>query len=105
LILQLEVGDSPKGDASRIATIPLRRLDLLTHPGMVHPFQIINLSFPNAMSKRKKPKKQDLDTNLLSQINPNAAGIDIGADRHWVSIPVGRDEENIRSFTCFTPDL
>lgn len=81
------------------------RLDLLAHPGMVHPFQIINLSFPNAMSKRKKPKKQDLDTNLLSQINPNAAGIDIGADRHWVSIPVGRDEENIRSFTCFTPDL
>ncbi len=43
--------------------------------------------------------------NLLSQINPNAAGIDIGADRHWVSVPVGRDEENIRSFACFTADL
>ncbi|MEM7715431.1 MAG: IS110 family transposase [Cyanobacteria bacterium P01_A01_bin.68] len=57
------------------------------------------------MSKRKKPKKQDLDMNLLSQINPNAAGIDIGADKHWVSVPVGRDEENIRSFSCFTPDL
>ena len=33
------------------------------------------------MSKRKKPKKQDLDMNLLSKINKNAAEIDIGADR------------------------
>lgn len=57
------------------------------------------------MSKRKKPKKQDLDINLLSKINSNAAGIDIGADKHWVSVPVGRDEENIRNFSCFTPDL
>ncbi|MEH2084299.1 MAG: IS110 family transposase [Nostoc sp.] len=43
--------------------------------------------------------------NLLSQINSNAAGIDIGADRHWVSVPAARDEENIRSFACFTGDL
>jgi transposase len=57
------------------------------------------------MSKYKKPKKRDLEENVLSQINSNAAGIDIGADRHWVSVPVGRDEENIRSFACFTADL
>jgi transposase len=57
------------------------------------------------MSKYKKPKKQDLDLNLLSQLNSNAAKIDIGADRHWVSVPVGRDDENIRSFACFTADL
>lgn len=53
------------------------------------------------MSKYKKPKKQDLDMNVLSQINLNAAGIDIGADRHWVSVPVGRDQENIRSACLF----
>ena len=41
----------------------------------------------------------------LPLINPNAAGIDIGADRHWVSVPVGRDSENVRSFACFTADL
>jgi transposase len=56
------------------------------------------------MSKQKKPKRQDLDGNLC-QINLNAAGIDIGADRHWVSVPVGRDSENVRSFACFTADL
>jgi len=56
------------------------------------------------MSNHKKPKRQDLDGSL-SPINPNAAGIDIGADRHWVSVPVGRDNENVRSFACFTADL
>jgi hypothetical protein len=35
------------------------------------------------MRKPQKPKKQNLDANF-SLINPNAAGIDIGADRHWV---------------------
>lgn len=56
------------------------------------------------MSNQKKPKRQELDGSL-SLINPNAAGIDIGADRHWVSVPVGRDKENVRSFACFTADL
>ncbi len=45
-----------------------------------------------------------MDANL-SQINLNAAGIDIGADKHWVSVPAGRDGENVRSFACFTSDL
>lgn len=56
------------------------------------------------MSKSKKPKIPNLDANL-SQINLNAAGIDIGADKHWVSVPPGRDGENVRSFACFTSDL
>lgn len=38
-------------------------------------------------------------------INPNAAGIDLGAGRHWVSVPVERDSESVRSFACFTADL
>lgn len=55
------------------------------------------------MGKQEKPKRV-VDVNL-SLINPNAAGIDIGADRHWVSVPVGRERENVRSFACFTADL
>ncbi len=55
------------------------------------------------MGKQEKPKRV-VDANL-SRINPNAAGIDIGADRHWVSVPVGRDRENVRSFACFTAEL
>jgi transposase len=38
-------------------------------------------------------------------VNSNAAGIDLGADYHWVSIPEGRDEVSIRRFACFTADL
>jgi transposase len=41
----------------------------------------------------------------LTVVNPNAAGIDLGADYHWVSIPEGRDTVSIRRFGCFTADL
>jgi len=41
----------------------------------------------------------------LEQINLNAAGIDIGADSHWVSVPADRDEQVVRRFGCFTADL
>lgn len=55
------------------------------------------------MSKPEQPLRQG-NTNL-PQINPHAAGIDIGADRHWVSVAAARDSENVRSFACFTADL
>ena len=41
----------------------------------------------------------------LPAIHPNAAGIDIGANRHWVSVPPSRATESVRSFGCFTADL
>lgn len=44
------------------------------------------------------------DANL-GLIHPNAAGIDLGADRHWVSVPQGHDSECVRSFGCFTAQL
>ena len=55
------------------------------------------------MSKEEPPTVPQ-ETNLPT-INPNAAGIDIGAERHWVSVPVGRDGNNVRSFGCFTADF
>lgn len=48
------------------------------------------------------PAKRDANLGL---IHPNAAGIDLGADRHWVSVPLGRDTECVRSFGCFTAEL
>jgi transposase len=38
-------------------------------------------------------------------LQPNAAGIDVGAAEHWVAVPQGRDEPSVRSFGCFTADL
>ena len=38
-------------------------------------------------------------------INPNAAGIDAGADQHLVSVPEDRSAEPVRTFGTFTKDL
>jgi len=38
-------------------------------------------------------------------MNLNAAGIDVGADAHWVAVPPDRDEEPVRRFGAFTADL
>ena len=43
----------------------------------------------------------------LRTVNLNAAGVDVGADRHYVAVPEGRDPEGhtVRSFGAFTADL
>jgi len=57
--------------------------------------------------KKKKNKKQRKIVNLdiLKQIRLNAAGIDIGDEEIWVSVPEDRDEEHVRCFDTFTKDL
>src|SRR5262244_237339 len=39
------------------------------------------------------------------QLNLNAAGIDVGADCHWVAVPPDRDEQPVQCFGAFTADL
>lgn len=41
----------------------------------------------------------------LARINEHAAGVDIGADRHFVAVPTGSDEHPVREFGVFTRDL
>ena len=41
----------------------------------------------------------------LEQLNLHAAGIDVGADAHWVAVPKDRDEQPVRCFGAFTADL
>lgn len=41
----------------------------------------------------------------LQLLNPNAAGIDIGSQSHWVCVPADRAPENVRRFGCYTSDL
>jgi transposase len=41
----------------------------------------------------------------LRIVHPDAAGIDIGSQKHYVAVPSGRDPEPIRCFGCLTPDL
>jgi hypothetical protein len=62
------------------------------------------------MSKRnKKAKSQSFKVPNLPQqlqhINLNAAGVDIGSERHMVAVPAGRDPVSVREFGSFTADL
>jgi transposase len=55
-------------------------------------------------SKRgRKRKGMCLDDRPI--IEPNAAGIDIGAREMFVAVPADRDEDSVRVFATFTEDL
>ena len=41
----------------------------------------------------------------LSQLNLNAAGVDVGAGSHFVAVPADRTEQPVREFEAFTADL
>jgi transposase len=41
----------------------------------------------------------------MEVVNPNAAGIHIGSEVHYVAVPPDRDPESVRSFKCFMADL
>ena len=53
---------------------------------------------------RKKKEKITIEPDW-EQINPDAAGIDIGSREHWACVPPGREERNVRKFGTFTDDL
>lgn len=69
----------------------------------------------NSRQKSRMSKKQKSQVNLkqsipdeasqLRPIHPNAAGIDIGSQNHWVCVPSGRAPECVRRFGCYTADL
>jgi transposase len=41
----------------------------------------------------------------LRIVHPDAAGIDIGSQKHYVAVSPDRDPEPVRCFGCLTPDL
>src|ERR1039457_1065221 len=49
--------------------------------------------------------KQRNKVASLPVIEPNAAGIDVGATQIFVAVPADRDEEPVRCFPTFTVDL
>jgi transposase len=58
------------------------------------------------MAKGKRPRKRKGSrTRPKAVINPNAAGIDVGAREIYVAVPAERDPEAVRTFATFTPEL
>ena len=95
--------DSFIGDVT--STIPLRRLDTV-----INPLQNVShyLYEAHIMTKKsgvqqaqeiKKSESREKST-VFELLNPDAAGIDIGSEEHWVAVPEGRDEHVVRKFGC-----
>jgi transposase len=57
------------------------------------------------MKKQLGGKRGRKGNNVMPMIDPNAAGIDIGASEHYVAVPPDRDEQPVRRFGAFTEDL
>jgi transposase len=55
------------------------------------------------MAKKGK-KTKPIPENMLI-IHPHAAGIDVGAEEHWVCVPADRDAQPVQKFSAFTCDL
>ena len=58
----------------------------------------------------RKPAKKQLrvkgsEKSDLPLLNPNAAGIDVGAREHYVAVPADRDPQLVRCFGAFTQEL
>lgn len=50
-------------------------------------------------------KNRSLTKGAFQLIRPNAAGIDVGSESHYVAVPEDRDPKWIRCFGSFTQDL
>ena len=63
---------------------------------------------PISSSKKGSVQKKGFtkaSQSQLTKMNPNAAGIDLGAKEHWVCVPSEATPDNIRAFGCTTPEL
>lgn len=52
----------------------------------------------------KKSKKYKPTPDPMPIIHPHAAGIDVGAEEHWVCVPADRDAQPIQKLSAFTCD-
>ncbi len=109
------VDDTHIGEMRSI--IPFRRMSFLRTPVARHVILLtsqkmeVNMNDNKVNNTHKSSTKEKGYFNIkhgnkeLSLLNPNAAGIDIGSQQHYVAVPEGRDEVVVRSFPSFTPDL
>jgi transposase len=69
------------------------------HPARCHWHEM------NRKQKRETMRKVQSQDLSLEVIHPDAAGIDIGNESHYVAVPPDRDEQPVRCFRCTTAEL
>jgi transposase len=57
------------------------------------------------MSRKRRSSKLKTGVPVLHNLNPNAAGVDVGATEIYIAVPVDRDAQPVRHFSTFTEDL
>ena len=87
------IGDAP------IGAIPLRRVATFRGSLRRHVYLV---GVEGMMSHRRQSSAKPAG---LSQLNLNAAGIDVGATSHFAAVPADRAEPPVREFEAFTADL
>ena len=53
----------------------------------------------------KKGKQNTPTPENMPILHPHAAGIDVGAEEHWVCVPADRDAQPVQKLSAFTCDL
>jgi transposase len=59
----------------------------------------------NRKQRREMTRKIQSEDISLEVIHPDAAGIDIGNESHYVAVPPARDSQPVRRFGCTTAEL
>jgi transposase len=59
----------------------------------------------NRKQRRELARKIEADDISLEVVHPDAAGIDIGNETHYVAVPPKRDTDPVRLFGCTTAEL
>src|SRR3989475_8612872 len=59
----------------------------------------------NRKQRREMMRRIQSENLSLEVVHPDAAGIDIGNESHYVAVPPTRDSEPVRRFGCTTADL
>ena len=86
------IGDAPP------EAIPFGRLYIVSDSLRQPAYTVIVEGMMSTGQSRAKPEG-------LSQLNLNAAGIDVGATSHYVAVPADHAEQPVREFEAFTADL
>ena len=86
------IGDAPAG------AIPLGRLSTVRD-------SLRRCAYTAILEAVMSRGKSGAEPAGLSQLNLNAAGIDVGATSHFVAVPADRAEQPVREFEAFTADL
>jgi transposase len=59
----------------------------------------------NRKQRRELTRKIQSEDLSLEVVHPDAAGIDIGNESHYVAVPASRDSQPVRRFGCTTAEL